>query len=322
MAVFKNIETLSTSSTIGAYTQVVRIGAAGITLTLPSVTNNSFIGYGHKILITDYNNLLGGASIANIEVVPNGSDTGFTVQGDSSLTLSGEGIGYFFEYAGDGRWIVSQGTSDGWIINPGKYRVITAADDGTSTLFTRKGYAHTDLIMSRTNSLGDPKGQLIQGVPNNVFSSSSSPTETGSTREGRLVFQEDYSINNYTYWMPLKFDNISGATTDRSIWIDIDSGDTVVTLDVRMVIVNTSDIGAGPYNVRHSRFNVFGYATSTSFTVVGNPLQYNYINNLSDITVSFPNNGSDNKLIIRFSNSGADSYRALGSYRILMSQGH
>ena len=319
MAVFKNIQTLSTSSTIGAYTQVVRIGAAGITLTLPSVTNNSFIGYAHKILIVDSSTNLGysGGTIGIVTLQPNASDTNFTINGETSVEISGKGLGFELEYAGDGKWLLSTLSGGAWIINPGDYRILTSIEQATGPQ-DQYAYANEDLIISTQNTAGDPEGQFIQGVSNNVYSSSSNPSESGTTREGRFRISNNYVSDSEVYYMPMQFEDIpaGGAATDRYLWIDIDADTTMVTLDIRLAIVDTTTIGSSPYNTRHVRILAAAKATATSFTLLEDPLYIVSKSGLSGLAVILGND-TNNRARIRFTNNYSNPVRAMVSAKII-----
>lgn len=319
MAVFKNIQTLSTNSTIGAYTQVVNIGAAGITLTLPSVTNNSFIGYAHKILIVDSSSNLGYSSgtVGIVTIQPNGSDTGFTINGETSVEISGKGLGFELEYVGDNRWILSTLRGDSWIINPGDYRILTSIEQATGPQ-EQYAYANEDFIISTQNTEGDPEGQFIQGLPNNVYNSSSSPTETGTTREGRFRMSINSVSESEAYYMPMVMGDIpaGGAATSRYLWIDWDADFTIATLDIRLAIVDTSTAGTAPYNVRHMKILAMAKANDTSFAIVGDPYYIIPRSGLPGLQVILGND-TDNRAQIRFTNSYSNSVKAIGSIRMV-----
>lgn len=319
MAVFKNIQTLSTTSTIGAYTQVVKIGAAGITLTLPSVTNNSFIGYSHKILIVDSSLNLGysGGSIGVVTLQPSGSDTNFTINGETSVKISGKGLGFELEYGGDGKWLLSTLSGGGWIINPGDYRILTSIDQASGAQ-DQYAFANQDLIISTQNTDGDPEGQFIQGVPNNIYSSSTNPTETGTTREGRFRISNNYISDSEVYYMPMKLIDMaaSGATTSRYLWIDIDANTTMVTLDIRLAIMDGDSIGTSPYNTRHMRILAMAKATATSFTIIEDPLYIVSKSGLTGLTVILGND-TNNRAQIRFTNSYSNRVVAAMSAKII-----
>jgi hypothetical protein len=178
MARYYNIQSVSmagATTNISQYTEVVRItgtNGSGNTFVLPQVTaSDSLIGYDYTIFIVDTGAYF--TTSTAITIQPNGSDTGYEINGSSSWTNPTDKPVIVISYTGDGKWtIIKNVPKNGYILNisNGIQAVLTSissgndyeADADSAYLYWILG---DSLIQENETQLAhDPGGYMFQGL--------------------------------------------------------------------------------------------------------------------------------------------------------------
>lgn len=214
----------SPSTMPGGY-QVAEIAYSAPTgqLYLPSVTLGE-VGVGTELYLLDPSSL-----IESLDVFPNTADSGFTINGGMSITITKPNTPYIFKYAGSGSWSVVTGPPPSSITS-GCFGI--TIDGGGSAITTGvKGYIQIpyDCTITGWTVLLDQSGSIVVDVwkdtlanyPPTVIDSiagTEKPTVTLST------YDQDLSLTSWT----------TAVTSGDVIAFNVDSASVVTRATVQI----------------------------------------------------------------------------------------